>query len=417
MTCFSYALLLIFLSTMNLATVISVWLLDVLATRTLQKIRVLKVGLVLLITTAVMVVSFGALPVSTAVFEFSSNALNLPVETISSWQVKTEERSWLLFLSLVHVLTFSFFLVRTAHAYFSMRRLLKDSKRVVINGFNVWLNKNLIAPLSFGFIPGKIYAPADVETSLGKRKAELALAHEMAHIKNFDTSWKLVSLIVQSFLFFAPWSYVLHKKFMLEIETRCDEIARETTKSDVKEYGSFLLSMSVANSSNFICTNLIDSTIKRRIVAMKKTTVRRPMFTALSCSALILLSALTVFGMTSNLSLSEDITISSEVFYDGNLISSPVIIAKMDQEARLEIGDKDRKEVFTMALVPSAFPDEQIKLSFNVENKGAVNFKAQPYIVLRPDQKGAISVEMDSGKVLELRTIVNLQGKSDQQLR
>ena len=409
MTCFSYLVLLFLLSMLNFVTVIWVWLFDFFSTRTLHKIRILKIGLILLVLSALAGGTLATLSLPAPVFEIGTNSFLMPVEKIASWQGSSEELDYCWVLFLIHVSIFSFLLVRIAYAYFSTKVLLKDSKGVLINGQHVWLNKNLSAPLSFG-IAGKIYVPENIERSLGKRKTEMALAHESAHIENHDTVWKLVSLIVQSFLFFAPWAYIFHKKFMLEIETLCDEIARKNTQSDPKEYGSFLLSMAARKSTNFICTNLIDRTLKRRIIAMKKLTNYRPILTSIACFTLILLSGLSVAAIAGPLSLDDDITISSEVFFDGQLISSPVLKTKLNREARIEIGDKDRKKIFIMSVIPSVFSKGQLKLIFNVEAKGL--FKAQPYIVLNPNQKGVISIKTDSGKILELRTVVDLLTKS-----
>lgn len=175
-------------------------------------------------------------------------------------------------------------------------------------------------------------------------------------------------------------------------------------------YGSFLLEMAAQKSPNFTCTNLTDGTLKRRIIAMKKKTTYRPMLTSISCFTLISLSGFTVLGMAGSLSPNDDINISSEIFFDGQLISSPIICAKLNQQARLEIGDRDKKKVFTMAVVATPGPKERIKLSFTIEDKDL--FKAQPTIELRPDQKGAVSIKTDSGKILELRTVANRYCKS-----
>ena len=78
---------------------------------------------------------------------------------------------------------------------------------------------------------------------------------------------------------------------------------------------------------------------------------------------------------------------------------------------RIEIGDKDPKRFFTMSVVPTTWRAEQIKLSFNIEDKGFFNFRAQPQIVVHPDQKGTISITTDSGKILELRTVANLHNR------
>lgn len=409
MNYFSYVVFLILLSGLSLATIMWVWLLDFFATSTLHKLRTLKVGLTLLVSSPVAVGILTKFCPSAAVFEFTSNALFMPIEKLASLQEKTAGFDYFWVLFLIHITIFCFLLLRIAYAMYSTKQRLKNSNRVLINGQPVWLNKNLSAPLSFG-IPGKIYAPDNIEISLGTRKTELALAHEKAHVQNFDTLWKLASLVAQALLFFAPWSYFFHKKFMLEIETLCDEIACKNTRADFQEYGSFLLEMATQNSPNFICNNIADSTLKRRIIAMKKSTTYRPILTSMSCFTLILLSGLTIAKTAGALSPNEEITISSEVLFDGQLISSPVISTKLNNQARIEIGDKDRKRIFSMSVVPSIGPDEQIKLLFNIEDKGV--FKAEVNIIVRPDQKGAISVKTDSGKILELRTIVNIPSKS-----
>ena len=124
----------------------------------------------------------------------------------------------------------------------------------------------------------------------------MSLIHEKIHVRQNDSLWKLLSLVAQAILFFLPWSYFLHRKFALEIEMLCDEKTCAEARSDIKEYGQLLLTMVSAQSHNLISTNLIDSTIKRRLKAMNVSKVK--------CSILVsLLGALLFFTGSASIAI------------------------------------------------------------------------------------------------------------------
>ena len=114
-------------------------------------------------------------------------------------------------------------LFRVLFSYLNSYSQLARSRKCTIQGHDVLLSKKIQTPLSFGFPKAKIYLPFNIEEKWTPREIELCLTHEKIHIKQNDTLWKLLSLIVETLLFFAPWVYFLHKKFELEMEIFCDE--------------------------------------------------------------------------------------------------------------------------------------------------------------------------------------------------
>ncbi|MCA9507706.1 MAG: M56 family metallopeptidase [Myxococcales bacterium] len=410
MSLIGFMLILVLLGFMSLCASILIIFLDLIAAKPSQKIFFLKLSLVILFASSIAVSSFSYFSIPKIVFEIASSEISDPVEQISTWQIKVAQFDLFMVIGIVYIFGAAFLLLRIFRSYLASLQMLRCSSRTLINGHVVLLNKNITSPLSFGFFRGKIFFPNDFGSRLNNREVEQALAHECAHVENYDPLWKLISLIVRSLLFFAPWAYFLHSKLMFEMEVRCDESARENTKSSVKEYGSFLLAMAQERSLSLVFSNFTGSVLKRRITAMKKSTTSRPVLTVLLCSILISLSGIATASVCREHSFKKQFKVESEVFFGNQLLSNPKLIAFEGEKAVIEITNKENNELFKFSLVPSTFEEGQIKLTFEISSTGAGHsFDVKPYIIIAPGQKGTISVATDSGKVVELKTVATIQ--------
>jgi|CZCA01.1.fsa_nt_gi beta-lactamase regulating signal transducer with metallopeptidase domain len=72
---------------------------------------------------------------------------------------------------------------------------------------------------------------------------ELALAHELAHIKRRDLNWNWLPTLARVLFFFNPLVWVTGRELGIAQEMACDEMAVHATRAGVARYGRVLLTM------------------------------------------------------------------------------------------------------------------------------------------------------------------------------
>ena len=418
----NYYLYLIFLLSLSIISLFVLGLhriLNSVSAGTKQKLILLKIGMLMI---GVGPIIYGLL----RYFSWRAIEITLPAtlggqmsgHVVHSAYAVTQIQ-WSFYLYAVYCIGFCVMLSRILFSYIGAKKQLADSVLAEIHGYNVFLNNNIQSPLSFGFPVAKIYLPADAESRWTPREMQLSLAHEKSHINHRDSIWKLISLVVQAMLFFVPWSYMLHKKLVLEMEIYCDERTCAETGANIKEYGSLLLAMTCIQPQNLIFTNLTDSTLKRRLIAMKSTKIKRPFLISIF-SAVIITAGSAAIAMASGITGEKTVfEISSKIYIDGKLTTSPHIKANANQKATIIMGDKMTRKggqittsghrikieiiASNMAMSRSNGP---INMSYDVQYQdGKEEIHFNPHMVVQPSQEGTVSFSSESGHVYELRVI------------
>lgn len=309
---------------------------------------------------------------------------------------------------------FLMMLSRILFSYLSAIKKLRSSFVSVIQGQSILLNEHIQSPLSFGFPKAKIYFPSDSK-KWTPREIQMSIAHEKIHVEQNDSLWKLLSLIVQALLFFAPWAYSLHKKLELEMEIFCDEKTCMAANADATEYGSLLLAMTCAQpenlTGNLIFTNMTDSTIKRRFLAMKSSKNTQRSLLMLVLSVVLVLSGATAIAMTTSIADKNKNTfkITSKIFINGKLVSSPVIIALENQKALIVItntndaGAQGLRMELVARNVSKYGRDDAIGINYDIQySNGAEKMHSKPQVIVTPHQEGRINIASDSNHSYEM---------------
>ncbi|MCL2640037.1 MAG: M48 family metalloprotease, partial [Phycisphaerales bacterium] len=91
------------------------------------------------------------------------------------------------------------------------------------------------APAVIGWLRPAIVVPASVLTGLSSDQLQAILAHELAHIRRWDTLVRMVQAAVETVLFFHPAVWWVSAVLTQESEYCCDEIALEVC-GDRKTY-------------------------------------------------------------------------------------------------------------------------------------------------------------------------------------
>lgn len=238
----------------------------------------------------------------------------------------------------------------------------------------------------------------------------MCLSHEKIHIDHNDTSWKLLSLTIEALLFFAPWAYILHKRFELETEIFCDEKTCVKTNANIQEYGDLLLTMTSIQPNNFIFTNIKTLTIKRRLLAMKSKNTHRPMLVSMLSIAMLFAGGAAI-ATTDGIIMEKSIfKITSKIFIDGKLVSSPQIVAHVNQKASITLSNKNENQSLMVALIAKDFAKDNIRVNYNIQyNNGNEKMQSKPEMILVPNQEGVIRISSDFGHSYEMKVIAERQ--------
>lgn len=413
---------LIFLSLLSVLSLFVLGLhriLDGVSATTKQKLNLLKIGLVMI----------GLAPVIYSFLKyFSWSAIEIILPAIVADPLPghaanminvSPQIPWSFYIFIVYGIGFFMMLSRILFSYFAAKKQLADSVAAEIRGYSIFLSNSIQSPLSFGIPVAKIYLPTDAESRWTPREIQLSLAHEKSHVNHHDSIWKLISLFSQAILFFVPWSYMLHKKFELEMEIYCDETTCVETGANTNEYGSLLLAMTCIQPQNPIFTNITDSTLKRRIIAMKSTRIKRPLLISIF-SAAIITAGSGAIAMASGITDKNTVfEIFTKIYIDGRLASSPHIKALANHKAVIVMGDKTMVKdnqfsaaghvlrIETIASnVSESGSQDPINLRYDVQYQdGNEKIHFKPRMVLLPHQEGAVSFSSESGHVYELRVV------------
>lgn len=408
------------LSGFNLIILSLLHVMDIAKATSNQKIILIKSGLLMI----------GLAPIIFSVLKiFSSKTIEMimPLKITGDSLVQLADNTltvqgvnWSYCLFIMYMTGVFLMLFKMMLSYSSARKLLASSLPAVINGQPVFLNENISSPLSFGLPTAKIYFPAQAETIWTYREIEMSLAHEKIHLKHNDPLWKLVSLVIRDILFFVPWSYSLHKRFELEMEITCDEDTCVTTNASMMEYGDLLLTMSCIAPRNIAFTNITDSTLKRRFIAMKSKKQKRPVLTSL-LSAMLLLTGTASIAMSSNINQDKsEFNILSTIYVDGKLVSKPRIVALANQKASLMMADnmttKDKQTSMSghslklelMARdMTSSDKNSAISIDYDIQyQNGGEMMHSKQQLILNPNQENVMTLS-EAGHIYVIHVLAS----------
>ena len=96
-------------------------------------------------------------------------------------------------------------------------------------------------PMVVGWAAPVVLIPASLLTGLVPAQLEMLLAHELAHIRRYDTMVNLVQRIIETLLFFHPGVWWVSSRVRDERENCCDDLALAITGADRVAYSKALL--------------------------------------------------------------------------------------------------------------------------------------------------------------------------------
>ncbi|HTE47778.1 MAG TPA: M56 family metallopeptidase, partial [Gemmatimonadaceae bacterium] len=121
-------------------------------------------------------------------------------------------------------------------------------------------------PMVVGWVAPAVLLPASLLTGLTPAQIEMLLAHELAHIRRYDTIANFAATIVESLLFYHPAARWISRRVREEREDCCDDLAIAATRCDRVAYGRALLAVEEFRGMSLpLATAATDGSLLRRI--------------------------------------------------------------------------------------------------------------------------------------------------------
>jgi bla regulator protein blaR1 len=126
-------------------------------------------------------------------------------------------------------------------------------------------------PLVAGLLQPVILLPVERFTALTGREQEMALCHELAHLKRADLWFGCVPALAERLFFFHPLVRLASREYSLAREAACDAAVVDTLDAAPREYGNLLLSLGVSRPQTGAAAGAAGSFqhFKRRIAMLQ----------------------------------------------------------------------------------------------------------------------------------------------------
>jgi beta-lactamase regulating signal transducer with metallopeptidase domain len=193
----------------------------------------------------------------------------------------------------IYFLILVFQILKFFYQYLNIQNFYGDNKIIETVNWNQFINKachrfkikqkillhwsdKIPGPLTIGFLKPIILIPLANFNYLSQEQMEAVLLHELAHIKRFDYLINLCMKLIESFLFFNPFSHYINSMISTERENSCDDLVLENHYNPII-YADALLQLaflSTGHQSSYLMhaakkENVLLTRINR-IVGLKK---------------------------------------------------------------------------------------------------------------------------------------------------
>ena len=136
----------------------------------------------------------------------------------------------------------------------------------------VRVTERIETPLVTGFVRPVVLLPGERFNVLNERQREMALCHELAHLKRADLWLGCVPALAERLFFFHPLAHLVSREYSLAREAACDAAVVETLDAAPHEYGCLLLALGVSRPQAGAAANAAWSFVhlKRRIAMLQE---------------------------------------------------------------------------------------------------------------------------------------------------
>jgi bla regulator protein blaR1 len=138
---------------------------------------------------------------------------------------------------------------------------------------DVRMSGEIDTPLVAGIRRPVILLPRDRFEALDDHQQQMALCHELAHVKRADLWFGCVPAIAERLFFFHPLAHIASREYALWREAACDAAVLRALDAAPGEYGQLLLSLGVSPRQTGLVaagTPWSFSSLKRRITMLQR---------------------------------------------------------------------------------------------------------------------------------------------------
>jgi beta-lactamase regulating signal transducer with metallopeptidase domain len=120
-------------------------------------------------------------------------------------------------------------------------------------------------PMVIGWVKPVVVVPVSLLAGITPAQLEMLVAHELAHIRRYDTVVNLAQTIVETLLFFHPAVWWMSARVREEREHCCDDLAIAATGVDRGAYGAMLLELEESRVAIALAVAATDGPLLRRV--------------------------------------------------------------------------------------------------------------------------------------------------------
>ncbi len=215
-------------------------------------------------------------------------------------------------------------------------------QKIKINRYvQIYFSTKVDTPITMGSFKPVILIPVAIANQLSIQEAEAILLHELAHIKRNDFLVNLFQMIIETIMFYNPFTWLMSSIIRKEREHCCDDIVVQNTDQKMP-YAKALASiesyrqlpehvaMAATGNKNYLLNRI------KRIMEMKKTNINQ--------SQLITVSIVALLTIASVIFLSGNIYAQKKDDKDKKKIEKTVVIK---EEKIVIVDDNGKKKVYT----------------------------------------------------------------------
>jgi bla regulator protein blaR1 len=164
----------------------------------------------------------------------------------------------------------------------------------------VRVSEEIDTPFVVGSFQPTVLLPATM-ARLSDDEREMAICHELAHVRRRDLLLGWVPAVAERLFFFHPLARVAAREYVTEREAACDAVALRAIGAGPHEYGQMLLRLGVGRVDTAFTaggSSSSMSSLKRRIAMLHDLSSRRLGRGAIGLLAMVAALALTPFHVT-----------------------------------------------------------------------------------------------------------------------
>lgn len=134
----------------------------------------------------------------------------------------------------------------------------------------ILLSEKIDSPMILSMGKTVLVLPTAFQEQYGMQSCRMAIAHELSHYRRGDLWWNFLASSISSLLFFWPPSWYAARRYYLQMESACDQLAISRASFDPKEYATLLVQLLQSRSLRPINPAMVSMAHSRDFTTIKE---------------------------------------------------------------------------------------------------------------------------------------------------